>query len=87
MNQEPDEHTKEWTTKNKIADLLVSFKNFANDFNDACDAEENSFDAMVLLTGNMKFEDVLDDPGMKINIYLYFIHMHFRLFARLCIHI
>jgi len=46
-----DHASREWDSSIKLLDLLNKFSHFANDFNDACDAEESSFDAMVLFTG------------------------------------
>ena len=46
-----------------LEELIEKFKEFANEVNGACDAEENSFDAMVLFTG--KGGETLEDvtPG------------------------
>jgi len=46
-----DQASRDWDSSNKLSDLLENFNNFANEVNDACDAEESSFDAMVLFTG------------------------------------
>ena len=46
-----DEASRDWDSSNTLLDLLHKFGDFANDVNNACDAEENSFDAMVLFTG------------------------------------
>jgi len=46
-----DEHSRDWDSASTLHDLINKFKDFGNKVNNACDAEENSFDAMILLTG------------------------------------
>merc|ERR1719153_168689 len=46
-----DEASRDWDSSNTLLDLLYKFDDFANEVNNACDAEENSFDAMVLFPG------------------------------------
>lgn len=40
-----------WDRKYQIFDVLTEFEKFANNINNACDAERDSYDAMLLLTG------------------------------------
>merc|ERR1719430_615398 len=46
-----DEASRDWDSSNTLRDLIDKFSYFAYEVNDACDAEENSFDAMILFTG------------------------------------
>merc|ERR1739844_35488 len=46
-----DEASKKWESSNTLRDLLKEFKHFGYEVNNACDAEEDSFDAMILFTG------------------------------------
>ena len=58
--QDDDDHTRQWNSANKLEDLLKRFQDFAYEVNDACDAEEDSYDLMVLLTGR---GDEMEDVG------------------------
>jgi hypothetical protein len=51
VKEHDDEDTQQWDSESSLLGLLKSFQAFANKVNGACDAEEDSFDAMVLLTG------------------------------------
>ena len=42
-----------WDDANGIYDVLTKFQVYANDINNACDAESDSYDAMLLLTGRV----------------------------------
>ena len=42
-----------WDDANGIYDVLTKFQVYANDVNNACDAERDSYDAMLLLTGRV----------------------------------
>ena len=42
-----------WDDANGIYDVLTKFQVYANDINNACDAEGDSYDAMLLLTGRV----------------------------------
>ena len=42
-----------WDEAYGIYDVLTKFQVFANDVNNACDAERDSYDAMLLLTGRV----------------------------------
>ena len=60
-----------WDEAYGIYDVLTKFQDFANDINNACDAERDSYDAMLLLTGRV---DSLAGSGKKevslrINIF------------------
>ena len=59
-----DEETRKWEAERTLKSLLYSFQDFAQKINGACDADQNSFDGMVLLTGR---GETLDDvePRMK----------------------
>jgi len=46
-----DEHSRDWDSAITLRNLIDKFKDFGNKVNNACDAEEDSFDAMILLTG------------------------------------
>ena len=61
--QEPDETVKDLKDAGSLEALLEAFNTYAFKFNGACDAEYNSFDVMILLTGNMNFTDVAGSPS------------------------
>lgn len=42
-----------WDDADGIYDVLTKFQVYANDINNACDAERDSYDAMLLLTGRV----------------------------------
>merc|ERR1719233_2182099 len=46
-----DEASRDWDSSNTLQELLHKFSDFGNDVNNACDAEEDSFDGMILFTG------------------------------------
>jgi len=53
-----DSLTQAWDKQKTAASLLRSFQEFGNELNSACDADEDSYDAMILLTGRQDFRDV-----------------------------
>lgn len=52
------EYIKDWDSMTSLNSLLESFQMFANSVNDACDAERESYDAMVLLSGRLNYVNV-----------------------------
>ena len=58
--KEDDEETEIWNQQQSAEQLLNKFQDFARRVNGACDAEENSYDGMVLLTGR---GDTLSEAG------------------------
>ena len=57
--QEENEFSRKWNTVTTLEKMLKSFQQLAYEVNDACDAEEDSYDAMILLTGRAdELEDV-----------------------------
>jgi len=58
--KEDNEYTRQWNSETTLVKVLNSFQNYAFEVNGACDAEQNSYDAMVLFTGR---GDELRDVG------------------------
>jgi len=58
--KEDNEYTRQWNSETTLVKVLTSFQNYAFEVNGACDAEQNSYDAMVLFTGR---GDELRDVG------------------------
>ena len=55
---------KPWDSKSNLIDILDQFENYANATNNPCDAEMDSFDAMMLLTGRA---NTILRPGIFCN--------------------
>ena len=53
-----DELTRDFDNTIVLTDLLAVFQGYANEVNEACDAEQGSYDAMILFTGRYNFSDV-----------------------------
>ena len=53
---------EDWDDEGGIYGVLARFESYANDTNNACDAERDSYDAMLLLTGRA---DTLAGFGKK----------------------
>ena len=53
-----DELTNDFDNTIVLSDLLAVFQGYANEVNEACDAEQGSYDAMILFTGRYNFSDV-----------------------------
>jgi len=58
-----DEYSRKWNSGKTLREMLKSFKAYAFKFNGACDADEDSYDAMILLTGRA---DQLQDEGLSV---------------------
>ena len=56
-----------WDDANGIYDVLTKFQVYANDINNACDAESDSYDAMLLLTGRV---DSLAGSGERESVVI-----------------
>ena len=48
--QDPTDDTRKWDAAN-LKEMHAKFGDWASEINDPCDAEENSYDGMLLLTG------------------------------------
>jgi len=60
--KDQDEYTSFMSDDTTMEKMLHSFKEFAYQMNGACDAEEDSYDAMILFTGRNNLADVGDGP-------------------------
>ena len=61
VQEHDDELTKEFDSALVLFDLLKAFMGYANEVVEACDAEQGSYDIMILFTGRSNFSDV--SPG------------------------
>ena len=61
FQEHDDELTQEFDSAKVLLDLLESFSEYANEVVEACDAEQGSYDIMILFTGRTDFSDV--SPG------------------------
>ena len=61
VQEHNDELTKDFDSAEVLIDLLGVFMGYANQVVEACDAEQGSYDIMVLFTGRTNFSDV--SPG------------------------
>jgi len=65
MYKDDDEHSRKWKSASSLKEMLDTFKEFAYQTNDACDAEDDSYDAMVLFTGRAEqLSDVRPNGAM-----------------------
>jgi hypothetical protein len=85
ISKENDKDTEKWEEEVKLSKVLRKFDNFANRVNGACDAEEDSFDVMVLFTGR---GDTLHDVGPRRcgKKTISFSQLYFRTFSWVCLH-
>jgi len=63
--KDDDDYSRKWSKAGKLTDMLKRFEDFAYEVNGACDAEQDSYDAMVLFTGR---GDELADVGQDISM-------------------
>ena len=61
FQEHDDELTQEFDSAKVLLDLLESFSEYANEVVEACDAEQGSYDIMILFTGRTDFSDI--SPG------------------------
>ena len=63
MQEYKDEQLQKWDKVNKLIDYLHEFSRTVNRVNNACDAEDDSYDAVILFTG--RSNELLDvGPSM-----------------------
>ena len=63
--QSHDGELKEWDAVSSLEMYLEKFKHHLAKYNDACDAEQDSYDAAILLTG--RADDLTDvGPGATV---------------------
>ena len=63
LQEYKDEQLKMWDQVDKLIDYLHEFSRTVNRVNNACDAEDDSYDAVILFTG--RGDDLLDvGPSM-----------------------
>ena len=67
MQEYKDDQLKKWDEVDKLVDYLHEFSRTIKNVNNACDAEDNSYDAVILFTG--RGDDLLDVGPSKIFIY------------------
>ena len=66
FQEHDDELTQEFDSAKVLLDLLESFSEYANEVVEACDAEQGSYDIMILFTGRTNFSDI--SPGYSKGI-------------------
>ena len=66
FQEHDDELTQEFDSAKVLLDLLESFSEYANEVVEACDAQQGSYDIMILFTGRTNFSDI--SPGYSKGI-------------------
>jgi len=52
--KDENEDTNRWSSATSVLQILNEFGTWASEVNDPCDAEENSYDGMILFTGRLE---------------------------------